>query len=175
MRRTGLGLAVGLAAVAVTVAASAAAPAPRLSGRFPTLMRVTSLSHILDLHVGEQALKTWTFTPRCASGGCTTTLVRPSITPGSTTTFRYTLHATSRRRYTGSIEPLLVLCRLANGQEVQGAFTQTQTLVLDVTKVAAGKVVAFKGTERSVNTPTATGRANNCSAGVQVAAFHSTG
>src|SRR5256885_1741897 len=87
-----------LALVAALVLASAtgastrqAGATPRLSGRFPTLFRIASQTSIVGVRVGQQAVTTWTFTPRCATGACATVLLRPSIIPGSTVTYSYVL------------------------------------------------------------------------------------
>ena len=121
-------------------------------------------------------MKSWTFTPKCATGACATTLVRPSIATGSTSTYTYTLRPVSAAKYTGSIAPVPVLCTFTNGKQVQGGYVDHQTMVLNVTKASGGKVVAYSGTVHTVNILTPAGRSNGCPAtSVQSAAFHTAG
>jgi hypothetical protein len=158
---------------AVTVVAASAGGAPRLAGSYQTLLRVTAATNITNISPGQQAVKTWTFSPKCATGGCTTTLVRPSIAPGSTSMYTYTLRPASATKYTGSISPTPVLCSFTNGKQVPGGYIAHQTMVLNVTKASAGKVVAYSGTVHTVNTLTAAGRSAGCPAtSVQSAVFH---
>src|SRR5947208_15165035 len=116
---------------AVIVATSSAGGAPRLAGSYRTLFRITAETNITAVHPGQEAVKTWTFTPRCAAGACTTTLVRPSIATGSSSTYTYTLRPVSAAKYTGSIAPTPVLCSFTNGKQVQGGYIEHQTMVLD--------------------------------------------
>jgi hypothetical protein len=169
-------LACAFIAGVVIVAASSAGGAPRLAGSYRTDFRITAETNITGIRTGQEAVKTWTFSPRCATGACTTMLVRPSIATGSTSTYSYTLRPVSATRYTGSITPVPVLCSFTTGKQVPGGYINHQTIVLNVTKASAGKVVAYSGTTHTVNTLTAAGRSSGCPAtSVQSAAFHTAG
>jgi len=155
------------------VAASSAGGAPRLAGSYQTVLRITAETNLTAVHAGQEAVKAWTFKPKCASGGCTTMLVRPSIATGSTSTYTYTLRPVSATKYTGSIAPTPVLCLFTNGKQVPGGYVNHQTMVLNVTKASGGKVVAYSGTNQTVNVLTPAGRSAGCPAkSVQSAVFH---
>jgi hypothetical protein len=98
MRRT---LRVAAAATALVLAASADAPAAdtllgraRLDGQFLLAGRVIKAVRVRGEHVGQKALRTWTFTALCATGQCssvklvrersagTDTLTLKRISPG---------------------------------------------------------------------------------------------
>jgi hypothetical protein len=165
-----------LAVGAVIVAASSAGGVPRLAGSYQTVLRITAAVNITNISPGQEAVKTWTFTPKCATGACTTMLVRPSIAPGSTSTYTYTLRSVSATKYTGSIAPTPILCSFTSGKQVPGGYTGHQTMVLNVTKASGGKVVAYSGTVHTVNTLTAAGRSAGCHAtSTQSADFHTAG
>jgi hypothetical protein len=161
---------------AITAAASSAAGSSRLAGSYQTLFRITAETNITGVSTGQEAVKTWTFTPRCATGGCTTTLLRPSIATGSTSTYTYILRPVSATRYTGSVTPAPVFCTFTNGKQVPGGYVNKQTMVLNVTKTSGGKVVAYSGTTHTVNVLTPAGRSSGCPAtSVQSAVFHTAG
>ena len=103
---------------ALVVPSSSAGGTPRLAGSYPTLLRITAAVNITSIAPGQQAVKTWKFTPSCAAGACATTLVRPSIAAGSTSTYTYTLLPVSATRYTGSIVPVPVACAFTSGKQV---------------------------------------------------------
>ena len=158
---------------AIVVASTSASGAPRLAGSYQTDFRITAETNITGIRTGQEAVKTWTFSPKCASGACATVLVRPSIATGSTARYTYTLRPVSATEYTGSIAPVPVFCSFTNGKQVPGGYINHQTIVLNVTKASAGKVVAYSGTTHTVNTLTAAGRSNGCPAtSVQSAVFH---
>ena len=171
--RLGLPVAVSVTALALpaTLGASSVA-APRLAGRFQTSLTITYAKNISGLKAGDHAVKTWTFVPTCASGGCTTRLNRPSIAAGSTTVYIYKLKPTSAREYKGNAVHVVVECVLySNGQHVPGSYVSTHSMTLKVTKVSGGKVVAYTGTDKTVLVPTATGKARGCTTGEQLATF----
>jgi hypothetical protein len=169
-------LLLGLLAGAVIAADSAASGAPRLAGTYQTLFRITAETNISGIRTGQEAVKAWMFTPTCATGGCATTLVRPSIATGSTSTYTYRLRPVSATKYTGSIAPIPVACTFTNGKVVQGGYINHQTMVLIVTKASGGKAVAYSGTTHTINVLTPAGRSNGCPAtSVQSAAFHTAG
>ncbi len=61
--------------VAVLGAAATASAQPvvgtaRLQGRFAMTGRITLATHIRGERRGQRVLRTWTFTPLCAAGGC---------------------------------------------------------------------------------------------------------
>jgi hypothetical protein len=63
------------AVLSLAVAPAAAAPTARpgtarLTGRFTMTGKVTKAVLIRGEHVGQKVKRTWTFTPRCASGQC---------------------------------------------------------------------------------------------------------
>jgi hypothetical protein len=166
-------IALGVAVVAATAAVSSAGGPPRLAGSYPTLFRITAETNIVGVRTGQQAIKSWAFAPKCASGGCTTSLVRPSIAAGSTATYTYTLRPVSAMKYTGTTAPTPATCTFTNGKVVQGGYVNHQTMVLNVTKASGGKVVAYSGTTHTVNVLTPAGRASGCPAtSIQSAVFH---
>jgi hypothetical protein len=178
--------AMGVSALLLLAAAAGAgreAPTPRLVGKFPTKLTVTYARSVLT-HAGQHAVRMWTFAPRCASGGCATTLKRPSITPGSTVVFVYTLRPIGARQYKGTGNTVFD-CTTTSGRRAARGAVERDTIVLNVTGVEARlvlrggrspiKVVAYKGTEHAVITPTAAGRSIGCVVGEQRATFTSLG
>jgi hypothetical protein len=152
-------------------AAGRGSAAPRLVGKFPTKLTITYAKNVLT-RVGQHGVRTWTFAPHCARGACATTFKRPSITPGSTVVFVYTLKPTGARQYKGTGNTVFD-CTTTSGRRAARGAVERDTILLNVTKVAAGKVVAYKGTEHAVITPTAAGRAIGCPVGEQRATFTS--
>lgn len=166
---------VGAATLLVGAASATATTVPRLVGRYSTTLTITKLSHVVNVTVGQTGLRSWTFRPRCPKGGCTTILQRPSIATGSTAIYVYALEPVSAREYRGSSKPILTPCYPANGTPINGGFTTTQTIDLHITKVAHGRVVAYHGTQTSINIATATGRTHGCAPrGEQDATFKTT-
>jgi hypothetical protein len=156
------------------VAAAYAVTAPRLAGRYSTSLTITRVVHIVNVRAGESAVRTWTFRPSCASGGCTTTLDRPSIASASTEVYVYTLKPVSAREYKGSIKPILTPCFFQNGTQVANAYTTYQTLDLHATKVSRGRIAAYQGTQRTLVNANALGRSHGCpQSGEQDASFKS--
>ena len=124
------------------------------------------------MHAGTQAVKTWTFTPRCATGSCTTSLARPSILPGSTRVKTYTLKPLSASEYKGAATPTVESCVVRNSkQSVANAYTLSEVLDLHVTRVAKGLVAAYSGTDFLTYSPTAVGRGHGCTPAVQDSTF----
>lgn len=172
--RRGLPVTLGALALAVTTLPSAiASTPPRLAGKFRTNLTITYAKNLFNVKVGDRAVRTWMFAPRCRSGACTTVLTRPSIARGTAAIYVYTLRAVSAKEYRGSTEPTLVPCFYANGQRLPKAYRNYQSMVLNVTRVAAGKVAAFSGTVHTVNAPTATGKIAGCRFQEQRARFRS--
>jgi hypothetical protein len=165
-------LGVAIAALAFAPIVAAGAETPRFAGKYRTEMTITYVNHVFRVYKGSRAVRTWTFVPRCGSGACLTVLNRPSIATASNRVFVYSIRPSSASQYRGSTKPILDSCFDENGAFVSAeAFTRTQTIVLKVTKVAAGHVVAFTGTEHTVLTPTAVGRQHRCLRGEQLATF----
>ena len=154
-------------AVAPLLNAKAATTAPRLAGQIPTSLTMTLVQNWhTTLRAGDHAVKTWTFTPQCASGGCTTLLKRPSITEGSTNVYEYTLKPVSAHDYRGVSKTTIVNCFLTNGTEIANAYTQVQTLTLHVARASRGKAVSYTGTNVNTSTPNATGRGERRRTGI---------
>ncbi len=172
-RRRGLTAIVSAGILTLLFALGAsAAKAPRLAGSFPTDLTVTYIKNLVGFSRGTHAVRTWTFAPRCAAGSCVTILDRPSILPGSTTLYIYTLKPVSATTYSGSIKPVVVPCLNQNGSvRVATGLTNYQTIVLNVTKAAGGKVTAFTGSQHTITVPTALGKAHACLSGEQRATF----
>jgi hypothetical protein len=160
-----------LLSLAPAAGAGSVSTASRLAGKFPTKLTITYAKNVLT-RVGQHGVRTWTFAPHCARGACATDLKRPSITPGSDVAFVYTLRPTGARQYKGTGNTVFD-CTTTSGRRAARGAVERDTIVLNATKVAAGKVVAYKGTEHAVITPTAAGRAIGCSVGEQRATFTS--
>jgi hypothetical protein len=114
--------------------------------------------------VGFTSVNTWRFIRHCSGATCTTTLLRPSIIPGRTTVFRYSLHVVSGTTYTGKLnvpdaclEPTRIL--------PFGSVVDHGTVTIRPTRVSAGRVVAFVGTMLIRAVPTPQARAEGCTAG----------
>src|SRR5205085_2488368 len=74
-RRRGLAAIVCVGVMALVSAVGATgAKAPRLAGKFQTDLKVTYVKSLVGVAAGSHAVRTWTFTPKCASGSCTTVL-----------------------------------------------------------------------------------------------------
>ena len=151
-----------------------AAKAPRLAGSYPTNLTVTYVKGLVGLTQGAHAVKSWVFIPRCPSGSCVTVLDRPSIAPGSTTVYVYTLKPVSATQYRGSIKPLVAPCLNPNGSvRINNGIVNYQTITLNVTKASGGKVTAFTGTQHTIAVANAAGKAQGCVSGEQRATFKS--
>jgi len=163
--------ALGVGALVFALGAGAA-KAPRLAGKYSTDLTVTYVKSLVGVAKGSHAVRVWTFTPKCATGSCVTLLGRPSIAPGSTTVYVYTLKPVSATQYKGSIKPLLVPCLNPNGSvSFANGIVNYQTIVLNVTRASGGKVTAFTGTQHTIGVPNAAGKAHNCMSGEQRATF----
>lgn len=175
-----LAISFGSATAALALAAvAAAAGGARLAGSFQASLTITALQWPHStLRVGDRAVRTWTFTPACGAGACTTTLRRPSIAPGSKNVYVYSLEPVGTATYRGLAGPVPNgdLCDIysASGQvtaQYHGAYVRKESITLHVTKVAGGRVAAFSGTDVVTETPTSLGRAHGCPASTQTASF----
>ena len=163
-----------MAALIPTIAAGApaGAMAPRLTGSFRTKLTITYANNLGKARVGDAASRTWTFTPACATGACTTVLRRPSIY--SKSVYVYTLDVKSASQYRGSTKPAFAPCEIhGSTQVIRRGYSETQTIVLQVTRSSAGAAVAYTGTEDSLYTPTSAGLASGCTLAEQRARFSS--
>jgi hypothetical protein len=160
MRHRAAALAV-LAALAAGAPAASAQTAPvetaRLQGSFVLAGRITTAVNVLHERRGQAFTRTWTFTPGCAAGPCSTvTLSRPRA--GGTDT----VLLTERRpgQYAGSgrfYAPLTCSDRLyPHGQSVPFTVTVTITtaIVASDGTVIAGRINAtYSNRARSNLTP----------------------
>jgi hypothetical protein len=139
-------------------------PSPRLSGRYTVSV------------AGN--LQTWTFTPRCATGACATTLRRPGARPA------VLAYDAARRTYRGTVplvtparERICVITRTLNGVRVsrrtfRGVYSARNAditlsirltgLSQDSTRTLAERLV---GTQRARYQATARGRRLGCPSG----------
>src|SRR5262249_20725749 len=77
--------------------------APLLVGSYQTTSRVLVQTQDGGANpVGYSAVRTWRFVRTCTGATCTTTLLRPSITPGSTRVIAYPLRVTAGGGYIGT-------------------------------------------------------------------------
>jgi hypothetical protein len=163
------------ALIATTTAAAASRP-PRLEGKFRTVLTLTRVVGAPQLKAGDSGLGTWTFRPQCAHGVCTTVLVRPARQAGSTAAYVHDLVPVSPTEYRGHSQSVLTACVFPDGKRIAGGYRTTQTIVLHVSGVTAGRVAAYSGTQDTRGTSTTTGREHGCpAASEQYASFRSAG
>lgn len=70
-------------AVLLFATSAGAAGAPRLDGSFSVKIMVVAGSNLTDRKVGDVLPRSWSFTPKCASGACNVTLFRQSPLGGA--------------------------------------------------------------------------------------------
>lgn len=160
-------------ALMLLVSSSAdAASAPRLVGKWTVKSTITRSVNAPSNPLGHVYTKQWTFTPKCATGGCATTLKRPRYSDSTVVT--YTLNPTTASQYKGT-RNYTAPCFAQNGSVlVQNGYTNTEVITINVTKSASGVVTAFGGTFVAKLKPTAAGQARNCVAGEVDAKLQST-
>jgi hypothetical protein len=84
--RVATAFAVSLGAAAPAAAVTPPPPTPanaRLQGQFALSGRVTVAKNVRGEHVGQTVSRTWTFTPSCATGVCSTIVLMRSRAAGS--------------------------------------------------------------------------------------------
>jgi hypothetical protein len=148
-----------------TAKKSGAAPAPRPAGRYATVTEVVSVFHNGTRYPGETTHRTWTFIPRCVSGGCVIALLLPSNTPGSRRIYSYTLRRIGGNRYRGErADPDSCQVVNPNGQVsvLPNSFMDYGTITVRVTQTSGGRVTAFDGTFLWRAVPQASARAHGC-------------
>jgi hypothetical protein len=146
MIRRGLALALAGAAVAAPAAAAQSAPvaAARLQGTFLLAGRITTAVNVTGERRGQAVTRTWTFTPQCPAGPCSTVLLSRQRAGGSDTLL---LTENGSGHYTGSGQFYAPLrCRRRTnprGELVpfQIAVTVT-TAIVSGDEVVAGRVSA---------------------------------
>ena len=160
------GLTAGM--VVLASAASASGP-PRLSGNFKVHTTITKNVGFPHERVGQSGLRVWTFTPKCAGGGCATALRRHTL---SNTLSRDTLKPRGsfyEEKLTTSFE-----CVTSAGQVVaRDGYHTTFDLIVTPTSIVNGAVHAFHGKTETQWTPTAAGKAHHCAPATQISMFHS--
>lgn len=109
---------------------------------------------------GYATVRAWRFVRHCSSTGCTTTLLRPSILPGSKQVFRYPLHATGSA-YIGRLN-LPGVCYGPTKVLAPGSIVDHEVITIRPTRTKAGKVVAFSGAMVIKSAPSRWGRAEGC-------------
>jgi hypothetical protein len=149
----------------VSGAQSTGTHAMRLDGRYRTFTKVVAIDHDYSLYPGETSRHTWTFTPHCSTGGCVTTLRRPSILPRSKRIYQHTLRPISANTYRAK-SVLLAPCqvRYPNGQVsvLRHSFLDHTTVTVRVTRTGNGRVSAYTGTFFFRDVPQASARAHGC-------------
>jgi hypothetical protein len=160
---TGL-VAATLGACLIQVGKAGVATTPRLAGQYLTSVRVLADTSNPPLPVGFTSVRTWRFVQHCSAATCTTTLLRPSIIPGRTTVFRYSLHLVSGTTYKGKLN-VPDACLEPTRTLPFGSVVDQETVTIHPTRTSAGKVVAFGGTMLIRVVPTPTARAEGCTAG----------
>ncbi|MBV9952756.1 MAG: hypothetical protein JO291_12435 [Acidimicrobiia bacterium] len=148
-------------ALMLLVSSSAdAATAPRLVGKWTVKSTITKSVNASSNPLGHVYTGQWTFTPKCATGGCATTLKRPRYSDGTLVT--YTMNPTMATQYRGT-RAYTAPCFANNGSVlVQNGYTNTEVVTINVTKSAKGVVTAFGGTLVAKFKPTPAGQAKNC-------------
>lgn len=138
---------------------------PRLVGRYSTVTEVVSVYHNATSYPGESTLRIWTFTPHCSSGGCTTTLLRPSIDPRSKGVWPYKLRPIGSNRYRAErSDPDSCQVRYPNGKVsvLRNSFIDYGTVTIHPTRASNGVVTAYDGTFLWRAVPQAAARAHGC-------------
>jgi hypothetical protein len=165
-RRRPLALSV-MAVTGLTLASGAqsAGTAP-LVGNYQTSVRITAQTQNGNAPpVGFTAVGIWRFARHCSSGTCTETLFRPSIIPGRTTVFEYSLHPVAGGRYSGTVNTPVV-CYSAGPPPIKvlpnGSVVDHEVITIQPTRTSAGKVVAYDGTWVLTGAPSQWGRADGC-------------
>jgi hypothetical protein len=173
MRRTVLASCLTAAALlgvtAIATPAGAAGPA-RIAGKHSTFLAVTKVVNIFGERV-TSGTRTWTFTPHCSTGACTTTLKRPSVE--RSVTFTETLVPQANGTYL-EVQHFIADCvsNTTGAVIAKNAYTDVYTFTLTPTKIAGGVVTAYKGGFRSVYTRKPTAPAS-CGPAEEDASFHS--
>jgi hypothetical protein len=139
-------VAAGFAVCFIPVGEADGVTAPRMVGSYPTSVRiVTDTTANPALPIGYTAVRAWRFVRHCTSSGCTTTLSRPSITPGNSRVFRYPLRAITRGRYEGTLN-VPGVCYGPTKTLAPGSIVDHEVITIRPTRTSAGKVAAFAGT-----------------------------
>ncbi len=156
-----------LAAAGLTLAAAAqSATPPRLVGSYQTLSHVLAQTQNGGANpAGYSAVRTWRFVRKCTRATCTTTLIRPTITPGGTGANAYSLHVAPDGSYTGARD-FSEYCYSAGGPPIKvlptGSAVEHVVITIRPTETRAGKVLAYDGTMIFTARPTVSGRAEGC-------------
>jgi hypothetical protein len=153
------------AASAPSVRKAGSAAAPRLDGRYRTVTKVVRVYHNTAVYPGETSRRTWTFIPRCTAGGCATTLLRPSLLPGSRKVYKYELRPIGDNSYRGRrSDPASCHVMKWNGRVsvLRNSFIDYTTLTVRVTRTRDGRVIAYDGTFRFSSVPQAAARRHGC-------------
>jgi hypothetical protein len=151
--------------ISLASGAQSASP-PRLVGSYQTLSRVLVQTQNGGVNpVGYTAVRTWRFVRHCPNGVCTTTLFRPSITPGSTRVIAYSLHVAGSGNYTGALR-VPDICYSAGESPIKvlplGSAVDHVVITIRPTKRSSGRVLAYEGTMVIKGTPSGSGAAEGC-------------
>lgn len=158
MKKSLLGLAAGVVGVVLASsgpAAAAAAPSPRLVGTFASTFTVTSTTYGT---VGARYSEQLHFSPKCATGPCTT---RAAYTPNEVGLSHVRLTPAGstyagRGTYTAA-------CFDQQGNVIDfHGYNVAETLSLTVLNTTQGKATDIRGTDKTVTTLTDSGRQANC-------------
>lgn len=154
-------------AAAPTAGKAHDATRPRLEGRYTTVTKVIRVQHNTAVYPGETSRRTWSFIPRCTSGGCVTTLLRPSLLPGSRTVYKYKLRSVGGNSYRGQRSDR-ASCQVMkwNGRVsvLRNSFIDYSTITVHVIRTQDGRVTAYNGTFLFRSVPQAAARAHGCTA-----------
>jgi hypothetical protein len=159
-------LGVGLSFAAAAQSATATAAAPLLVGSYPTTSLVlVQTQNGGDNPVGYSAVRTWRFVRKCTGATCTTTLLRPSITPGSTRVIAYLLRVTAGGSYIGTVD-VPDVCYSDDSPPTTvlpvGSAIDHAVITIRPTKITGGKVAAYDGTMVITVAPSESGAAQGC-------------
>jgi hypothetical protein len=101
----------------------------------------------------------WKFTPKCASGGCTTILKRHTL-DGRVATAKLLVVAGGYKEKV--VDKQDCFSNRTGKLLARKAYTLTTTLTIHPTKTVGGAVTAFTGTDRTTSKVTAFGRSKGC-------------
>jgi hypothetical protein len=162
----------------VSVPGAEGAGGARIAGRYRTFVEVVEVKHEVAAGLlGVHTTKTWTFIPRCSSGACVTTLLRPSIFPGKRPAFVYALGPVGVNEYRGRLD-VADRCEIVHSDGrvsvLPYSTVDREVLTVHVTRVSAGEASGYKGTLVIRSVPLAAARAHGCTTvGYQLIEFRS--
>lgn len=155
-----VGLVVIFAGLRLTAHSASADNLPAPLGSYATSVRIVAdTTAVPALPIDYSSLGTWTFVRHCSSS-CTTNLLRPSIIPGVSRVFLYSLRAITGG-YQGTLN-IPDVCSEPIQTLPAGAIVDHEVLTIRPTRMSAGKVTAYTGTMVITYVVSAWAKADGC-------------